>query len=125
MIIKEPIKKFALAAFALLLTACGENINTEETSAAQAAALAPIILDARRQDIYATNCAVCHGMAGTGAPLSGKLADWQQRSNKGMETMLNNAMDGYQSMPAMGGCFDCSEQDFRQLIGFMSSGTVK
>jgi cytochrome c5 len=64
-------------------------------------------------------------MAGTGAPVSGKLSDWQERTGKGMEALLNNSMDGYQAMPAMGGCFDCAEEDFRQLITFMTSGLVK
>ncbi len=109
----------------LLLAGCGGSNDGTGTSQSAMPEAQVVQLDARRQDIYDTNCAVCHGMAGTGAPQTGQLADWQERSAKGMEALLNNSMDGFQAMPAMGGCFDCTEDDFRPLITFMTSGLVK
>jgi cytochrome c5 len=108
-----------------LLAACSGGNDNGGPSPSAMPGVEVVRLDARRQDIYDTNCAVCHGMAGTGAPLTGKLSDWQGRSAKGMEVLLNNSMDGFQAMPAMGGCFDCTEEDFRPLITFMTSGLVK
>lgn len=109
----------------LFLAACGEGNDNAATPASAAPASQQITLATRQQDIYDTNCAVCHGMTGSGAPQSGVITDWQKRSGKGMDTMLNNAMDGFQAMPAMGGCFDCEEEDFRQLITFMTSGILE
>jgi len=122
---KPAIAILSLGVSILLISACSENTDSSAPSKVLLAPATAITLDARRQDIYTINCAVCHGMAGTGAPQSGKLDDWQQRSKQGMESMLNHVMDGFQSMPAMGGCFDCSEQDFRLLITYMSSGLLE
>jgi len=122
--IKPAIAILSLGVSILLISACSENTDSSALSKVLLAPATAITLDTRRQDIYTINCAVCHGMAGTGAPHSGKLTDWQQRSSKGMATMLNHAMDGYQSMPAMGGCFDCNEEDFRLLITYMSGGLL-
>ena len=119
------IKTLTLAMPILLVTACGGSDDNTATTASAVPEAQQIILDARRQDVYDTNCVVCHGMAGSGAPLTGVIADWQERSGQGMDVMLNNVMDGFQAMPAMGGCFDCDEDDFRQLITFMTGGMLK
>ena len=117
------VKVFVLALPLWLLTAC--DSNEQSAAGSTVAATEQIVLDARGQDIYDTNCKVCHGLAGSGAPLSGKASDWKERNGKGMDAMLTSVFDGYQAMPAMGGCFDCNEQEFRQLISFMTSGVLK
>ena len=114
-----------LGSSTLMLTACGGSDNSAESSNANVPAAELVALEERQQDIYETNCAVCHSMVGSGAPQSGTVSDWQERSGKGMDAMLNNAMDGFQAMPAMGGCFDCDEDDFKLLITFMTSGMLK
>lgn len=119
------VKVITLGIPILFVAACGGSDGPTEISVSAAPEAQLITLDARRQDVYDTNCVVCHGMAGSGAPQTGVIADWQERSQGGMETMLNNAMDGYQAMPAMGGCFDCTEEDFRPLITFMTGGKFK
>ena len=119
------VKAFAFALPLSLLAACDGGNDSTGASQSAMPGVEVVRLDARRQDIYDTNCAVCHGMAGTGAPLTGQLSDWQDRSAKGMEVLLNNSMDGFQAMPAMGGCFVCTDEDFRPLITFMTSGLVK
>lgn len=119
------IKTLTLGLPILLVAACGVSDDNTATAASAVPEMQQITLDARGQDVYDTNCVVCHGMAGSGAPQTGAIADWQERSGQGMDVMLNNAMDGFQAMPAMGGCFDCDEDDFRQLITFMTSGMLK
>jgi cytochrome c5 len=122
---RQILKRISLYLPLLLLVACGGGEENLESAKRPMGDARTIVLDTRGQDIYDTNCVVCHGMAGTGAPISGKRSDWQERSAKGMEALLNNSMDGYQAMPAMGGCFDCTEEDFRQLITFMTSGSLE
>ena len=122
---KKLVKALALGIPVLLVSACGGSNDSNGTSQSAMPEAQVVKLDARRQEIHDTNCAVCHGMAGSGAPQSGQLSDWQERSGKGMEAMLDNVMDGFQAMPAMGGCFDCTEEDFRPLITFMTSGMLK
>jgi cytochrome c5 len=122
--IKYLLRIVSLCLPMFLLVACGGSEESTATVKSPMVGAQTVVLDTRGQDVYDTNCVVCHGMAGTGAPTSGKLSDWQERSGKGMEAMLNNAMDGFQGMPAMGSCFDCTEEDFRQLITFMTNGLL-
>ena len=122
---KYLVKILTLALPLLLVTACDSTEKTADSRMSTVAAAEQVVLDARGQDIYETNCKVCHGMAGTGAPLSGKTSDWREITDKGMDAVLANAFDGYQAMPAMGGCFDCTEEEFRQLISYMTNGTLK
>lgn len=110
---------------AILLAACGDDEPKTSKQKLPQQSTVTVTLDAERQDIYDTSCKVCHGMANTGAPVSGQPADWQDRSAKGIDVVLDNTMNGFQAMPPMGGCFDCTEEDFRQLITFMSGGMLK
>ena len=120
MIIRNLQKAVTLIALLSLITGCGENASEEET--ARPTAAVAVTLNADRLEIYQTSCKICHGLADSGAPQTGVVADWQERSAKGMGVLLDNAMNGYQAMPPMGGCFHCTEDDFRQLISFMTSG---
>ena len=122
---KDLVKIFAVALPLLLITACDSTENSAGSDQSAVAGTEQVALDAHGQDIYETNCKVCHGMAGTGAPLSGKTSDWQEITNKGMDVVLTNVFDGFQAMPAMGGCYDCNEKDFRQIISYMTNGTLK
>ena len=111
---------------ALALAACGEESAPGKKSAPQmeAKVVAAQELSPELRTIYQTSCQVCHDNAGTGAPVSGVAEDWTARVELGMDPMLENVMNGYQGMPAMGGCFHCTEEDFRLLIGFMTGGRL-
>ena len=39
---------------------------------------------------------------------------------KGRDALLRSTIDGMVGMPAMGLCFDCSEQELADAIGHMS-----
>ena len=120
--VQKAIPLIALAALVSLIAGCGEDAS--EAEMASPAAAMTVTLNADRLEIYETNCKICHGLADSGAPQTGVVADWQERSAMGMDVLLDNAMNGYQAMPPMGGCFHCTEDDFRQLISFMTSGLV-
>ena len=119
----HPIKIVTLILALAVVSACSSDDKTSTSTDAKPAQ--HITLSARAQDINDTNCKVCHALQGSGAPISGKPSDWQDRIGKGMDTLLVNVQDGFQAMPAMGGCFDCNEEDFRELITFMTNGAVK
>ena len=69
---------------------------------------------------YQSTCAACHARAGTGAPLTGKEADWRARRTAGTEVMLARTVNGYRGMPPLGGCGRCSEAELRALVSYMS-----
>lgn len=74
--------------------------------------------------IYDRSCRSCHGLDGLGAPLTGHTADWaaRERARGGFDALVTSAREGYEEMPAMGLCNDCSYQQFADLITFMSDG---
>lgn len=102
------------------LAACQERPPEPPTDAD---VLAADTLRPARPDLAATyerSCMACHGVR-SAAPLTGHAASWQPRLAQGMDTLLKHTREGLRGMPAMGLCPDCGEQDFRDLITFMST----
>lgn len=64
-------------------------------------------------DIVASNCGACHNVGVLGAPKIGS-GDWAARVNeKGLDTIVANAISGINSMPPRGTCGDCSDEEIR------------
>ncbi|MCX2781171.1 c-type cytochrome [Microbulbifer thermotolerans] len=76
------------------------------------------------REIYLRSCHSCHGSGVSGAPRTGDTAAWAPRLAKGMDTLVANAINGYQAMPPRGLCFDCSEAQFADLIRYMANSPV-
>lgn len=70
---------------------------------------------------YERSCLSCHGVRGS-APLTGFAPHWTPRLAQGMPTLLAHTREGLRGMPAMGLCHDCSDDELRALITFMSTG---
>lgn len=70
--------------------------------------------------IYANSCQLCHASPAANAPLTGDRKAWEPRVQQGADTLLDHAINGYNGMPPMGQCVECSEDQFLQLIGFMA-----
>ena len=115
------IRTLAGALFvALLVTGCGGgNSGAAGISEADSRALSPANADLAA--IYDRSCRSCHTIAATGAPLTGDVAAWQSRLNdKGMDTLVDNVVNGFGGMPPFGMCMDCDIEQFEALIGFMA-----
>lgn len=70
---------------------------------------------------YATSCARCHDSGVLGAPKKGDKPAWQAlKKAKGMNGLVSSVKKGMPQMPAGGLCKDCSDEDFKQLIDYMS-----
>lgn len=72
------------------------------------------------EDKYNQSCTFCHGTGAAGAPKSHDAAAWKPRLEKGMDTLVKHAKEGFNAMPAKGMCNDCTDEEFRALIEFMS-----
>ena len=48
------------------------------------------------------------------------LAAWNPRIAQGTDTLLDHSINGYNGMPPMGLCMQCSEAQFVALISFMA-----
>jgi cytochrome c5 len=114
----------ALAALsaAALLSACGKNdgAGTPASGAAQSNTLSPEL-----SAIYDRSCKNCHSVPASGAPQAGDVQAWTPRVAQGGDFLLDHTFNGYKSMPPMGACMDCSEEQYRGLIEYMSGTKLK
>lgn len=110
---------------ALLLAACGGG-NSSAAPAASTAAAAPAPAAAPAvMKTYEQTCHNCHSMPASGAPQTGDSAAWAPRVAQGRETLVDHSINGYKSMPPMGTCTACTEDDFVALIEYMSGAKLK
>lgn len=72
-------------------------------------------------DKYNRACAVCHAAGVAGAPVTGDAAAWEPRLAKGMDALMASVKNGLKAMPPKGMCFDCSDEEYRELIEYMST----
>ena len=106
----------------VVLTGCdsGPSIETLERNAKAAKAT-----DESVAKLYQRSCASCHTIAATKAPLVGDVQAWQPRLDKGMNTLIDNVVNGFGGMPPFGMCMDCDGEDFEKLIEFMAQDHSK
>ncbi|MFH0132408.1 c-type cytochrome [Variovorax sp. VaC1] len=111
-----------LLAMLLAISACGEGAAPAPSAAdiRQAESLRPASAELRAK--YERACMACHTSIDAKAPLTGAVAQWKPRLDKGMDLLARHAMEGFNAMPPKGLCMDCSEADMRALIVFMSQG---
>lgn len=82
-----------------------------------ATAAAPAAFDA--EQTYQQSCAMCHNSGMAGAP---KLGDdeWNRRvADKGLETIVQNAINGINAMPARGMCMTCSDENIAEIVDYL------
>ena len=87
----------------------------------QAAASAPAKAAGPRDGatIVQNSCFACHGTGAMGAPKVGDASAWKPRLAKGMDTLLNHAINGFNAMPPRGTCADCSDDELKAAIEHM------
>ena len=71
---------------------------------------------------YQTTCGVCHSSGAAGAPKTHDQAAWEPRMAKGMNSLVDNVVNGFGGMPPFGLCMDCDVAQFEALINFMATG---
>lgn len=72
------------------------------------------------EEKYNTSCTFCHSSGAAGAPKTGDKAAWEPRLAKGMDALVKSAREGLNAMPPKGMCADCTDEDFRALIEYMT-----
>jgi cytochrome c5 len=70
---------------------------------------------------YMASCFACHSTGAAGAPKvgDGNVAEWTPRMEKGMDAVVANAINGLNTMPPKGLCFDCTDDDLRAIVEYM------
>jgi cytochrome c5 len=72
-------------------------------------------------DKYNKACAVCHKTGAANAPKTGDAEAWAPRMEKGMDQLLNSVKNGLNAMPPKGMCFDCTDEEYQELIKYMAT----
>ena len=72
------------------------------------------------EQVYNKYCTACHTSGVMGAPKINNAADWEDRLAQGMDTVLKHAVEGFNAMPPMGTCSDCSEEEIQAAIDYMT-----
>ncbi len=75
------------------------------------------------EQVYQSACAACHGAGIMGAPKFGDAGAWAARVDKGMDVLASNAINGFNAMPAKGGCVACSDDEIKAAIDYMVEGS--
>jgi len=69
--------------------------------------------------VYSSGCAACHDSGAAGAPKTGDAGAWAARIDKGMDTLVKHAYEGFNAMPAKGMCADCSEEEIAAAVEYI------
>ncbi len=93
-------------------------VQGDECEAAAAAAPAAASAGRSASDLYNTKCAACHASGVLNAPKFG-TSDWADRAGKGLDTLVSNAINGFNAMPPRGTCADCSDDEINAIVEYM------
>jgi cytochrome c5 len=72
------------------------------------------------EQVYNQFCFACHGTGVSGAPKMGHPDDWAPRLAKGEDVLLKNAIAGINAMPPKGTCMNCTDEEIKITIEYMS-----
>lgn len=70
--------------------------------------------------VYDKACSVCHSMGVAGAPKTHDAEAWKPRLALGIDTLVSTVKTGKNAMPPGGMCTDCTDEDYKNAINFMS-----
>lgn len=68
--------------------------------------------------IYTSACQACHMSGAAGAPQL-VAEQWEGRLDKGLDTLVDHAINGFGAMPAKGGRVDLSDAEVRASVEYM------
>ena len=75
------------------------------------------------EELYKSVCMACHDTGTAGAPKKGDTAAWAPRIAQGYDTLLKNALNGKNAMPAKGGATDASDYEIGRAIVYLTGAS--
>nr|WP_116475426.1 c-type cytochrome [Zobellella maritima] len=69
--------------------------------------------------VFNAACSACHATGAAGAPIKGDAAAWGPRVEKGRETLVSHALNGFNAMPPRGACGNCSDEEIANAVDYM------
>ncbi|WP_019528486.1 c-type cytochrome [Dasania marina] len=71
------------------------------------------------EDVYNASCMACHATGAAGAPKLGDTAAWAPRIAKGLDTLHDHALNGFNGMPPKGLCMSCSDDEIKATVDYI------
>ena len=71
------------------------------------------------EEVYNGLCMTCHAAGVAGAPITGSDQMAQRLSEKGIDTLVTNAINGLNVMPPRGGNPSLTDEQIRAAVDFM------
>ncbi|MFK5892130.1 MAG: c-type cytochrome [Pseudomonadota bacterium] len=74
------------------------------------------------EDLYKSKCAMCHATGVAGAPIYANKKQWAPRIAKGMDALMETALNGSKVNPAMlpkGGAADLTDGQIKAIVEHM------
>lgn len=71
------------------------------------------------EEVYTAACSACHGSGAAGAPIKGDAEQWASHIEKGRDTLIKHAIEGFNAMPPRGACGNCSDEEIENAVDYM------
>lgn len=98
----------------LLFSACGILPGSAE------APFSKLTVNDEVMGKWARSCALCHINGEAGAPKVGDVSAWAPRLAQGEDVVMRHVIEGFNSMPPLGYCMSCEEDDFKRMVAYMA-----
>ena len=72
------------------------------------------------EEVFNAVCTSCHTAGVLGAPKIDDKGAWDPRASKGLDSLMNNAINGLNSMPARGGDPSITDEELSNAIVYMT-----
>jgi len=73
----------------------------------------------KAEKMYNANCKLCHATDNMGAPAVGDVAAWKEVTEKGIDKVVYNSINGVGGMPPKGGNEDLIPSEVKEIVDFM------
>ena len=97
----------------------GAAALAQAQAAAAAAAIPAEPVEVNGESVYNGLCMACHGAGVSGAPIPGSELMAARESEKGLEMLVQNAINGLNAMPARGGNPALTDEQIQAAVEFM------
>ena len=117
--VMKMMEKFLLPGIVLFYVGIFINVSNAQNN--QPIELAQLSDGFNAEQKYMASCFACHSTGAAGAPKvgSGMAVEWESRLEKGLDSIIQNAINGINTMPAKGLCFDCSDDELGAIVEYM------
>jgi cytochrome c5 len=127
LVLSPVLQVVLIAATAVFATANFADGSAAAGFQAQPVQLAQLTAGFDAEQKYMMSCFACHSSGAAGAPKvgAGNVGEWTPRMEKGMDAVVTNAINGLNTMPPKGLCFDCTDDDLRAIVEYMVASSTE